>query len=209
MAYPYGATVPPQVTDLPYTLLQRRQGDVKATLVPVTLNGQPVNISGWTFVFSVTLPTGLQTVTWTVQGPTSSNSITTVDVPGFTIPEFNSTVSVTFISTSQFTAGNQIFITGAGIYTIESVTSLTTATILNSGLYGNSNTGTITPTTTVYQIGQVGMTVLIIPSSITTSPVGIYPMYCKYDTADAFPGPYKTTFLQGGLQILAQNDPNA
>jgi hypothetical protein len=209
MSYPYGAAIPPTLPDLPYTILQRRQGDVAATLIPITLNGLSVNIAGWTFVFSVTFPTGLQTVIWTIQAPTSSNPITNVDVPGFSIPSFNSTVTPVFVSTAQFTAGNQIFITGAGVYTIETVINGTSAIIYNACLSGNISSGTVIPTTPVFQLGQVGMTVLVIPSEITSSPVGMYPMYCKFDTNDPSPGPYTKTFLQGALQILAQNDPNA
>ncbi len=207
MSYPYGART--TLPDLPYTVLQRRQGDVRATLIPITINGQPVNISGWTFVFSVTLPSGIQTVIWTIQAPTSGNPITTVDGTGFSVPGFNSSASAIFISTSQFTAGNQIFITGIGIYTVESVTDSTHAVILNAGLAGNLSFGTVVAGTNVYQLGQVGMTVLVIPFSITAVPVGMYPYYLKYDTNDVSPGPYKTTFLQGALQILAQNDPSA
>jgi hypothetical protein len=209
MSYPYGATVPPVLPDLPYTVLQRRQGDVKATLIPLTLNGASVNISGWTFVFSVTLPSGLQTVVWTILAPASGTAITTINSGGFSIPGFNSTASVTFASTSQLTAANQILISGAGVYTVESVTNSTVAIILNSGLPGNLPNGTINAGTTVYQLGQVGMTVLVIPSSITTAPIGMYPMYLKYETNDPSPGPYVNTFMQGVLQILAQNDPNA
>ncbi len=207
MSYPYGAQT--TLPDLPYTVLQRRQGDVKATLIPITLNGQPVNISGWTFVFSVALGSGVQTVIWTIQAPVSGNPITTVNGTGFSIPGFNSSVSVVFISTSQFTAGNQIFITGTGVYTVESVTDSTHAVILNAGLSGNLPSGTVAAGTNVYQLGQVGMTVLVIPFSITSAPVGMYPYYLKYETNDVSPGPYKTTFLQGSLQILAQNDPGA
>ena len=209
MSYPYGPVVSPILPDLPYTILQRRQGDVKSTLIPITLNGAPVNIAGWTFIFSVTLATGVQEVIWTVQAPTSSPPITTVDGTGFAIPDYNATVSAEFISTAQFTAGNQIFITGAGIYQIKSVTNSTLAVILNMGLAGNLNFGNVPSGSNVYELGQVGMTVLVIPSSITTATVGLYPMYLKYETADPAPGPYKSTFLKGSLQILSQNDPNA
>lgn len=209
MSYPFGAIVSPILSDLPYTILQRRQGDVKATLIPVTLNGSFINIAGWTFVFSVTLPSGVQEVVWTVQAPTSSTPITTVDGAGFVIPSFNATVSATFISTAQFVAGQQIFIDGAGIYLVSLVTSSTVAVILNTGLEGNLNSGNIVPGVNVYQLGQVGMTVLVIPSSITVSPIGIYPMYLKFETNDPAPGPYVNTFMKGSLQLLAQNDPNA
>jgi hypothetical protein len=208
MSYPYGATVPPTLPDLPYTVLQRRQGDVKATLIPITLNGQPINISGFTFIFSVNLPSGLQTVTWTVNAPSTGNAITTVDVPGFTVPNFNASVSVPFVSTLGMNAGDQVLVLGFGVYTIQTVTSLTNAILLNTGLQGNPFSGSVPATTNVYEIGQVGMTVLVIPAVITNVAVGLYPCYCKYTTADSFPGPYTMTFLQGALQILLQNDPN-
>lgn len=208
MSYPFGALVSPTLSDLPYTVLQRRQGDVKATLIPIELNNQPVNISGFTFIFSVTLPSGLQTVSWTVNSPSSGISITTVNGSGFAIPSFNSSVSASFASTTGLSANNQILVTGFGVYTVLSVTNLTTAVILNTGLAGNLSSGNAPVGTPIYQIGQVGMAVLVIPTSITSSPIGLYPCYCKWRTSDPFPGPYTMTFLRGGLEILTQNDPN-
>lgn len=210
MSYPYGAAVSPQVPpDLPYTLLQRRRGDVKATLIKITLNDQPVNISGWTFIFSVTLPSGVENISWTVQSPNTGEPITTVDAPGFNIPPANTTVSVPFMSTTGMTATDLIFITGAGIYSVQAVTDPFTATVLNTGLSGNLSGGSVLAGSTVYQAGQTGMTVLVIPSSITSSPLGKYPCYCKWDTQDPSPGPYKNTFLCGALQLYDQNNPNA
>lgn len=208
MSYPYGATVPPALPDLPYTILQRRQGDVRATLVSINLNNQPVNITGFTFIFSVTLPDGLQTVSWTVDSPSTGAPITTVDGSGFLVPSFNSSVTATFISTAGMDAGDQILVAGFGVYTVVSVTNTSTAIIQNTGLVGNFSTGTVIVSTPVYAIGQVGMTVLVVPSTITDYPVGLYPCYGKYRTSDPFPGPYVMTFLQGSLQILSQNDPN-
>ena len=205
MSYPYGATIPSPTTlptDLPFTILQRRQGDVKATLITLTLNGQPINIAGWTFTFSVTLPAGTQTVTWTIQAPSTGTPITQVATPGITIPAFNASVSATFMSTGQFNAGQQLFITGAGVYTIVSVTDGFNAVIQNAGLEGNLSTGTVAQGSNVYQLGQVGQTVMIIPSSITSVPVGLYPFYVRYATSDPSPGPYLVTCLHGELQIL-------
>jgi hypothetical protein len=208
MPYPFGAQTATALPDLPTTLLQRRQGDVKATLIPITLNGQAINIAGFTFHFSVTLPGGVQDVIWTIQAPTNSNPITTIDGTGFIVPPYNASVVVTFASTATFNVGEALYIPGAGIMTIQTVSNSITATLLNSGLSGNASSGTINPATPVYEVGQVGMTVLIIPSVITISPVGLYPFFLKYDTTDPFPGPYKVTFLQGSLQILEQNNPN-
>jgi hypothetical protein len=209
MPYPFGSQTqtPGTVTDLPYTLLQRRQGDVKATLIPITLNGQPVNIGGFTFHFSVTLPSGVQDVVWSEAAPQSGTPITTVTGAGFTVPPFNATVSVAFGSTAQMSAGSYIFIPGAGAMSILTVTDPTNAVLLNPGFYGNFSSGSITSGTNVYKMGQVGMTVLIIPKSVSSNPVGLYPFYCKFDTNDPFPGPYVVTFLQGSLQILTQNNP--
>jgi hypothetical protein len=209
MSYPYGATATPVLPDLPYTILQRRQGDVKATVIPITLNGQPLNIAGFTFTFSVTLPTGLQTVTWMVNSPNTGSDITTVGGTGFAVPPFNGSVAATFVSTSGMNVGDNISISGFGVYTVQSITTPTAAVILNTGYSGNLSSGNVPSTTPVFEAGQVGVTVLVIPSSITDSPVGLYPFYCKYRTSDPFPGPYVMTFLQGVLQILEQNDPNA
>jgi hypothetical protein len=206
VSYPYGPAVTPTLADLPTTVIQRRQGDVKATLIPITLNNTPVNISGWTFIFSVTLPTGVSDVMWTVSAPTSSTPITTVAGSGFSVPGFNSTVSMDVVSTAQITAGDQIFIDGAGVYTVDLVTSPTSALIINAGLSGNLSSGLIGPGANVFAIGQIGMTVLVIPDSITSVAPGMYPAFCKYITSDPPPGPYTNTFLQGVLQILTQND---
>lgn len=209
MSYPYGAVATPVLPDLPYTILQRRQGDVKATVIPITLNGQPLNISGFTFTFSVTLPDGVQTVSWMVNSPTTGVAITTVGGTGFVVPSFNGSVTVIFASTSGMDAGDNIAISGFGVYTVQSITDTTTAVILNTGYAGNLSSGNVPSTTTVFEEGQVGVTALVIPSSITEYPVGIYPFFCKYRTPDPFPGPYVMTFLQGILKILEQNDPNA
>lgn len=209
MAYPFGSQAVTSTSDLPYTLIQRRQGDVKATLIPITMNGVPVNIQGFTFHFSVNLPAGVSDTIWTAQGPASGTPITTVGGSGFAIPGPGFSVSAPFLSTTLFVAGGQIYVTAAGIMTVVSVDSSTSATILNSGLSGNATSGTVLFGTNVFAMPQVGMTVLIIPQTVTLSPVGIYPFYLKYDTADPMPGPYRITFMQGGLQIMTHNNPNA
>ena len=208
MSYPYGFQATPTLSDLPYTILQRRQGDVKATLIPIRLNGQPVVISGWTFTFSVTFPSGVQNLVWTVLSPNNGNPITVVDGSGFTVPAFGGSVNMVFNSVAPILVGDQIFITGAGVFLVVSLVGLN-AVIKNTGLSGNASSGFIPNGTNVYQSGQVGMTVLIVPPEMTTQAIGSYPMYCKADTPDPFPGPYKTTFLRGSLQILPQNNPNA
>lgn len=136
-------------------------------------------------------------------GPSSGVPITTVVTPGFAIPSFNSSVSAPFNSTSMMNQGEQIFITGAGIYTINTVTDQFDAVITNSGLEGNLSTGTVSANSNVYQVGQVGMTVLVIPSTITGNVPGLYPMFVSYATSDPAPGPYIVTCLNGQLQIFS------
>lgn len=203
MSYPFGATIANTLPDLPITLLKRRQGDVKATLLTLTLNGQPINIAGWTFTFSVSFPApiGVMTVVWTVQAPSNGLPITTVS-SGFSIPSFSSSISASFASTSQFVDGSQIFIAGAGVYTITNIATATQATITNTGLEGNLPSGNVAATTSVYQVGQLGKTVLVIPASISGNAPGLYPFFVKYQTNDLPPGPYVVTCMDGELELM-------
>jgi hypothetical protein len=194
--------------------LTRRQGDVSGTLIYVAPNGQPANIGGWTFVFSVQPGASLIAVTWVPPvGNASGLPITTVGAGGFTIPGFNSTVSVPCTATAGFTAGDFIQIAGVGIVQVKTVTDGTHLLVYNSGFPGNSASGSILAGVNVFEASNVGYTVLVIPSTVTNwnagNSKGRFQYYIKYDTTDPAPGPFKKTFYQGFLYITDQNDPTA
>lgn len=199
--------------------LVRRQGDVSGTLITIAPGGQAANIGNWTFTFSVQLGSTLQTVSWTPPtGNASGLQMTTVRI-AFSIPGYNSTVTMPVMSSTGIMGLDYLSIAGLGVVQAKIILDSANILIYNNGFPGNSASGIIAMGTPVFEASNVGQTVLVIPSTITdwnslaplspTRSVGRFRYYLKYDTTDPSPGPFKKTFYQGSLYIQPQNDPSA
>lgn len=206
--------------DIVSTDITRRQGDVSGTLLYIAPNGNPANLGGWTFTFSCQPGTSLQTVVWTPPtGHADGSPMTQVNASGFTIPGFNSSVTIAVNSSTGINATDFLYIPGLGVVQAQTVPDPTHITIYNSGFPGNQPSGTIASGVNIWEASNVGYTVMVLPSTLTdwnstaplspTRSVGRFPYYIKYDTTDPSPGPFKKTFYMGSLWIQPQNDPTA
>lgn len=200
--------------------LVRRQGDVSGTLIYVAPNGQPANIGGWTFTFSIQPGSTLLTASWTPPiGNPSGLPISTVALGGFIVPGYNSSGTLPMISTIGITAGDFLYIPGAGILQAKNIVSGISLTVYNDGFPGNAATGLIVGGTNVWEASNMGYTVMTLPNTITdwnsgvalspTRSNGRFAYFIKYTTTDPAPGPFKKTAFQGYLWIQPQNDPTA
>ena len=93
----------------------------------------------------------------------------------FVQPTTGSTVTISVASTASLQAGRGINITGGGFYTIVSVNSLTSVTILNTGAPGNSPPGTIVPA------GSNVNNAILVPATTNCSVKGCVVTNCSGD----------------------------
>src|SRR4029077_16117980 len=77
-----------------------------------------------------------------LNGAAGSNAFTSTTA-NFTMPTSGSTVTVTVAATSWMAQGQNLFIPGAGYFSVSVVTDATHAVLTNSGTTGNATAGTV------------------------------------------------------------------
>lgn len=81
----------------------------------------------------------------------------TVTIAAFTVPTPNSTVTVTVGATGWMAQGQNLYLPGAGYYSVSTVTDATHVVLTNSGTSGNATAGnTIASGTAVSPAGAIG-----------------------------------------------------
>ena len=73
----------------------------------------------------------------------AANATTTTTTASYTQPSVGANVSVSVIATAGLTAGQELFISGGGYYTIANVTNATTLSLTNLGYAGNVAAATV------------------------------------------------------------------
>lgn len=76
----------------------------------------------------------------------SFGALATTTTAAFTQPAVAANVSVSFANTGWMAAGQNLFITGGGNYSVASITSGTVAVLTNQGVTGNAAPGATVPT---------------------------------------------------------------
>ena len=87
-----------------------------------------------------TVPTGNPVTPAGLIGPTGSNPYTTTTT-SFTMPASGSSVTVSVVSTAFMVQGQNVYVQGAGYFTIASVTDATHVVLTNQGAPGNIVSG--------------------------------------------------------------------
>jgi len=103
-----------------------------------------------------TVPSGGMVSPGGLIGPSGSNPYTSTTA-NFTMPASGSSVTVPVVSTAFMVAGQNVYVQGAGYFTVASITDTTHVVLTNSGASGNVSSGsTVASGAGVVSAGAVG-----------------------------------------------------
>jgi len=125
------------------------------THVVLTNTGDPSNASSGTVINSGAVLITAQSAS--AGGAAGQNAYTTL-TSGFTVPAVNATINIVVGATGWMGgAGYVLFITGAGYYSVQTITNSTNVVVLNLGTSANASPGTVIGSSaTVNPAGAVG-----------------------------------------------------
>jgi collagen type VII alpha len=115
--------------------------------------------SGGTVVSGATVTSGGALGNPGPQGAPGTAFFATVQTPGFTVPAAATPVAIPLSTSVGVSAGNNLYVAGAGYYVIQSVDTTTQVTAVPMNVPGNASPGTVIPAGNVINaVGPTGST---------------------------------------------------